>query len=139
MIGDLVARYNAQGDAGRVREMLALFTDDAVLWVDGEEHRGVVAIGRLFDGAVASTRARGGGRLQHFTATHQVDFSDPEHAEGRSYFQVLTESGLDHWGRYVDRYRKVESHWRFASRRVELLGRVAGGWADRRLRRERSC
>jgi hypothetical protein len=133
-IGDLVARYNALGDAGRIAEMLALFTEDAVLSLDGNEHRGRGEIAGLFEEAIASTRGRIGGRVQHFTATHQIDFAGPGNATGRCYFQVLTEAGLDHWGRYVDEYLAVAGVWRLAKRRVDVLGCVPGGWADARRR-----
>ena len=44
-------------------------------------------------------------------------------ATGRSYYQVLTAIGLDHWGRYIDEYRTVDGTWRFARRRVTVDGR----------------
>ncbi len=44
---------------------------------------------------------------------------------------MLTERGLDHWGRYVDRYLREPDRWRFARRKVTIDGSVPGGWADR--------
>jgi hypothetical protein len=57
------------------------------------------------------------------TATHQIDLVDPSHATGRCYYQVLTAIGLDHWGRYVDRYAVVDGRWSFVERRVTVDGR----------------
>jgi ketosteroid isomerase-like protein len=129
-IRDLVARYNAQGDAGRFDEMLQLFAADAVLEIGGERHAGSESIRTLFEGAATRTRAEPGSYVRHFTATHQIDLLTREHATGRCYFQVLTPAGLDHWGRYVDVYRSTQGVWQFAQRRIEVEGRVAGGWAD---------
>jgi hypothetical protein len=124
-IADLVARYNANGDAGRFDQVIALFALDAVMDVgDGCTYAGTDEIRRIFTG----TRDRvldpagGPGFVRHFTATHQIDLHDETTASGRCYFQVLTAHGLDHWGRYLDRYRVVDGTWRFASRRVIIDG-----------------
>jgi uncharacterized protein (TIGR02246 family) len=129
-IRDLVARYNANGDAGRFDAMLELFAEDAVLEVPGRRIEGRAAIRAFFEGV-----ARGeGGRprvrvLRHFTATHQIDLVSRTEAHGRCYYQVLTEHGLDHWGRYTDVYRKVGGRWVFAHRSASLDGAVPGSWA----------
>ena len=61
--------------------------------------------------------------LRHMTSTLQIDLIDPSSATSRCYYAVLTHIGLDHWGRYLDRYRAVDGAWRFADRRVTLDGR----------------
>ena len=124
-IRDLVARYNANGDAGRFAEVLELFATDAVMDVEGVQHTGHDAIRALFTATSARVVARRGGPayVRHMTSTHQIDLVDEATATGRCYFQVLTSIGLDHWGRYVDRYRTSEGRWRFAHRRVTLDGR----------------
>ena len=129
-IRDLVARYNANGDAGRFEAVLELFAADAWLEVPPHRYRGRDEIRSLFEGAAgASAEAE---RIFHHTATLQIDVEGQMQASGRCYFQVLTEQGLDHWGRYRDSYRCEDGHWRFASRRVSVDGSVPGGWAARR-------
>lgn len=123
-IRDLVARYNANGDAGRMAPMLALFAEDAELELGDDRHRGRAAIRALFEAAAARTRAAPGRFVRHFTATHQIDVLDPGSARGRCYFLVLSDRGLDHWGRYLDEYRRVDGRWRFQRRRVEVDGRA---------------
>ena len=127
-IADLVARYNAAGDSARFDRVIELFTDDAVMVVEGTPHAGHEAIRGIFTNA--RTRVDGGRsrptHVRHFTATHQVDLVDPDRATGYCYFQVLTPIGLDHWGRYIDDYRRADETWKFASRRVEVDGRAKG-------------
>jgi uncharacterized protein (TIGR02246 family) len=134
-VRDLVARYNASGDSGRFDEMLALFTDEAVMEVvPGRSYRGREEIRTLFTGAAGVTSEPSGPAprlVRHFTATHQIDLRTPDEATGRCYYAVLTEQGLDHWGRYVDRYVRREGRWLFAARRVTVDGQVPGGWGER--------
>ncbi len=125
---DLVKRYNANGDTGRFPQVIELFAPDAVMEVgDGRVYEGRDEIATIF----TSTRDRVAGNseptyIRHMTATHQIDLIDEDSATGRCYYQVLTRIGLDHWGRYIDRYRRVEGRWRFAHRRVTVDGRSPG-------------
>ena len=128
-IRDLVARYNQCGDSGHFDELVSLFCADATVEVlPDERYDGVAEIRSLFEGAADGTVQL----LRHFVATHQITLRSPTEATGRCYFAVLTESGLDHWGSYRDRYRTVDGIWRFAHRSVKVEGRTPGGWADRR-------
>jgi len=133
-IRDLVARYNANGDAGRFAQVLELFADDAAMeLVDGSgevaRFEGHDAIATIFSGTKDRWDAGAGGseptrtdgvrhHVRHFVATHQIDVEDPTHARGRSYFAVLMPHGLDHWGRYVDRYEERDGRWLFTLRRA---------------------
>ncbi len=132
-IRDLVARYNANGDSGRFDAMLALFAEDAVLEVPERTLEGRAAIRDFFEGVAGgeggSSRVR---VLRHFTATLQIDLESHNEARGRCYYQVLTEAGLDHWGRYVDGYRREGGRWLFTPRVVCVDGAVPGGWAASR-------
>jgi hypothetical protein len=130
-IRDLVARYNANGDSGRLDDVLTLFATDATLDIGSDRYRGAHEIRRMFEAAADETRTEPETYIRHFTATHQIDFVSEQAARGRSYFQVLTPAGLDHWGRYVDEYVLTDGSWRFAARTVRVDGTVAGGWADR--------
>lgn len=135
-IRDLVARYNALGDAGRLDALCELFAEDAVLELDGRRCAGRGAIRALFESAAEEARSGGGIRLlRHFTATHVIELAEGGRASGRLYYQVLTEHGLDHWGRYLDAYRVDAARWCFAERRATVDGLVPGGWAERALRR----
>jgi 3-phenylpropionate/cinnamic acid dioxygenase small subunit len=131
-IRDLVARYNAKGDAGRFDEMLALFADDASFEFEERKLEGRAAIRAYFEEVARGTGPGRAARfVRHFTATHQIDVLSEREARGRCYYAVLTERGLDHWGRYVDEYRRVGERWLFQQRKVTLDAAVPGGWGER--------
>ena len=131
-IRDLVARYNAAGDVGDVDTVAALFAPDAVMEVEGVAFSGREAVREMFAGVASSTGDEQlAAYIRHFTATHQIDMTGPDAATGRCYYQTLTERGLDHWGRYVDRYAVIDGRWHFAHRRVTIDGMIPDGWCAR--------
>ena len=129
-IRDLVARYNANGDTGRFAQVRELFVADAVMRIEpDQEYVGIEAIMTIFTGTSSNTATSGSlTHVRHFTSTHQIDFEDDSHASGRLYFAVLTDIGLDHWGRYVDRYVRTAEGWRFTRRSVSV-----DGWSESSL------
>jgi ketosteroid isomerase-like protein len=132
-IRDVIARYNLFGDSGRFDRMLDLFAADATLTVDGTTYDDKAAIRRLFETAAGPTPEH----VRHFTSTLVLDV-DGDTASARCYFQVLTEQGLDHWGRYRDSLVRSGDRWLFTRRDVRVDGRIPGGWADARMR-QRHC
>ena len=140
-IRDLVARYNAYGDSGRFDELVALFAQDASIEIVGDRHyRGQEEIRELFTGAARPRRQPKGAApaaptpIWHHTSTLVMEMEDRALASGRCYFAVLTQAGLDHWGRYRDRYCAVDGGWLFAERRVRVDAMVPEGWAEGNLR-----
>jgi len=136
-IRDLVARYNANGDSGRFEQVLQLFADDAVMELvsaEGDVRRfdGIDQIATIFTGTKAGWDAAAGGQahhhIRHFVATHQIDLVDMAHATGRSYFAVVMNHGLDHWGRYIDEYEERDGRWLITRRRTLPDGRTPGGF-----------
>ena len=111
--------------------MVELFAEDAVLEITRVQTCcGRDEIRALFDSVVRGDGGRKKIRvLRHLVATHQIDLVDEGEARGRCYFAVLTEDGLDHWGRYTDRYRCIDGRWLFQERTVALDGAVEGSWA----------
>jgi hypothetical protein len=130
-IRDLVARYNANGDSGRFEQVLECFAPQAVMETDGEVYRGRDHIRRIFtEAAEAARRWPEPMIMRHNTSTLQIDLDGPERATSRCYYQVLTNRGLDHWGRYLDEYGVVDGSWRFVHRREFVDGMVEGSWAE---------
>lgn len=130
-VRDLIAHYNLAGDRGWIDDMLALFTPDATLSIDGVDHVGHDAIRAVFTAATGPHPEL----IRHHVATLQIDVPAADHATSRCYFQVLTVNGLDHWGRYSDRFAVVDGQWRFTHRSVRVDGATRGGWASMRMGR----
>ena len=138
-IRDLVARYNSYSDTGRFELLFALFAEHAVMDTTGADGVKTTWDGRenvklIFTGAHARIETRPDAAapayIRHFTATHQIDLieGDPDHASGRCYFAVIMANGLDHWGRYVDRYIRIGGDWKFERRSVTIDGRSETSW-----------
>lgn len=131
-IRDIIARYNANGDSGRIDHMMKLFAEDAVMELSNDQrYHGRQAI-RDFFSSIAEQSAQAPERLilRHYTSTLQIDIFDKIRAKGRCYFFVLTEDGLDHWGRYIDEYYCLHNKWLFKNRRVFVDGHSPGSWAE---------
>jgi hypothetical protein len=132
-VRDLVARYNANGDSGRFDPMMELFAPDAMMEVIDGTYEGRDQIRGLFTETKSGFAAREGFRyVRHYTATHQIDVDSPERALGRCYYAVIMAHGLDHWGRYLDEYTRIEGRWFFARRKVTVDGRHEGLASDGR-------
>jgi hypothetical protein len=126
-IRDLVARYNTNGDAGRLEEATAVFTDDArvefiepgssTLYIGrAEVYRMMTEVKNKWSEA-AKSRAEA-LYVRHFVASHQIDVIDECNARGRCYVAVIKAHGLDHWGRYIDEYRREDERWLISARRA---------------------
>jgi hypothetical protein len=131
-IRDVLARYNANGDAGRFDAVVELFAPDAVMELPGSRtFTGREQIRSVFTGAVQDVRGwRGPMRMQHLTGAPQIDLHDARAARSRCLYQVLMAGGVDHWGRYVDDLGVVDGRWRFTRRRVTVDGFVPGGFGE---------
>ena len=116
-IRDTLARYNWSGDSLRLDDLAQTFCDDGELELRGNEPvRGRAAIVALLSGAVtgpsAAAAATGIKRIVRHNVTN-IRFTDmtPQEARVACYFTVLTEIGLDHYGRYRDVFVPVGDDW----------------------------
>lgn len=124
-IRQTMARYNWAGDAFRLDELALAFCEDGVLEIRGSDAvQGRAAIvERLSFGAAgeddesrrASMRAAADDGVRRIvrhnvTNIHIVEIT-PERARVNSYFTVLTEIGLDHFGRYRDTFVPIGGDW----------------------------
>ena len=117
-IRDSLARYTWSGDSLRVDELAAAFCEDGELEVRGTEpHRGRTAIAEFIGGVGRREEAPPPDRpttlriVRHNVTNVRFLESDPERALVASYFTVVTEIGLDHYGRYRDAFVPVGDEW----------------------------
>lgn len=133
-IRDLVAAYTWAGDRGRSAELAAMFTRDGVLDVGdhGGRWRGPAEIEARLDAVAERIAAAGGqpGPVHHHVASLRIHIDsdlDGQRADAVSYFAVHSRIGLDHWGRYRDRFTLgADGVWRFAERIVRVDGQSFG-------------
>lgn len=122
-IRDTIARYAHCVDGGRFDELVELFAPDGILEVEGEPaHRGRDAI-RAFVTGTGRDLAAGTGapNIRHHVSNVLIELDGPDRARARCYF-LVTDRGVDHWGRYRDDLVRTDDGWRFAHRRVRTDG-----------------
>lgn len=125
-IRDTLALYNWSGDAFRLGELAAAFCQDGELELrDREALRGRDAIVGFLGGgadpggdearrqARKAASAAGGTRriVRHLVTNIRFLELTPERARVACYFTVVTEIGLDHYGRYRDTFEPVGPAW----------------------------
>ncbi len=116
-IRDLLSRYTINGDRGRTDALVATFAEGGTLRFGAIESTGRAAIlARLSD------RSAGNPALtltRHHLSSSMIEVTGTT-ATGRSYFQVLSDIGLDHHGVYMDRMTRVDGMWLFSYRDVRI-------------------
>jgi len=127
---DTLAQYTHSGDRYLLEEFAGAFCEDGVLEIRGAEPlQGRDAIMARFGGAPAAASAQeeaaqkrqtGGLRriVRHNVTNIRFESIRPDEAMVASYFTVITEIGLDHMGRYRDRFVPVGERWLIAHRFV---------------------
>ena len=127
---DTLAQYTHSGDRYLLEDFAGAFCEDGVLEIRGAEPlQGRDAIMARFGGAPAATQAQataaeqrgaGGPRriVRHNVTNIRFESLQPDEAVVASYFTVITQIGLDHMGRYRDRFVPVGERWLIAHRFV---------------------
>ena len=124
-IRDTLARYNWSGDAGRLDELAETFCADGVLEIrGGEPLRGRTEIASFLSGVSGDVAANVDVKpvVRHNVANVLFTGLSTDQARVSSYFTVVTQIGLDHFGRYRDtlvpeggtwliKHRKVSTDW----------------------------
>ena len=123
-IRETLASYNHSGDRGRLEELVECFTPDGVLEIAGEEpSNGRDAILKRLTGVIDDTaKAAAAPMVRHHLSSTRIQMESDGEARVWSYFFVITEVGPDHWGRYIDRFRRTDDAWLIAHRRVVTEG-----------------
>lgn len=118
-----LSQYNIAGDQGDYQRAVRSFHEQGRI----EFANGNVLVGRADIAAFLAKLSRdrtlpyGGDIFQrHHLSTCSVEFSAPDLAESVTYFSVLTEIGLDHFGVYSDRFAKTADGWLILRRRIRI-------------------
>lgn len=120
-IRETMAAYNYAGDRGRLDDLATTFAPEGALQIGSEN--------AVVGPAAIVERLREAVHLDpvpkfvhhHVTGLH-FRSTAPDRITSASYFQVLTDAGLDHWGRYTDAFVPVADRWLFSHRRISADG-----------------
>ena len=125
----LVAQLAYEADAGELDDYLALFTDDAVWEMPGDEALGISAAYCAGQAEISvnvqqrraiGVQGPGAGTMHHIT-TQRIDVSDDDGA-GHIYYQFVGivdgKPTIRTIGEYRDRYRRTAHGWKLAHRTV---------------------
>ena len=134
-IRDLISAYNSFGDRGRFDQLLELFAETAVLDInDVRIYEGTDQIKTVFtDSSDSLSKDDSPSYIQHHTSSTHIEFEGDKKANSKSYFSVFLSNGIDHWGRYEDKFENINGKWLFVYRRVKTDGYLPEGWAAKRL------
>ena len=134
-ISDLIPAYNSFGDRGRFDQLLELFAETAVMDInDGRIYEGADQIKTVFtDSSDSLSKDDSPSYIQHHTSSTHIEFEGDKKANSKSYFSVFLSNGIDHWGRYEDKFENINGKWLFVYRRVKTDGYLPEGWAAKRL------
>jgi SnoaL-like domain len=114
--------YNFAVDCADFDALTNVFHPDASLSMQGSEAiQGVDAIIAKLKGGSRSGGAFRDGKFQrHHLTSESIDVVDADTATGEHYVLVITELGVDHSGRYVDRYVRDGEHWLISQRAATM-------------------
>jgi hypothetical protein len=116
--------YHIGLDEGDFEQVGRTFTENALL----EQSNGMQVSGR--PAICEAFRYRREKRFEnidrsavfqrHNLTTRLIEISEEASAQATSYFVVLTEVGLDHCGRYFDRFSLSDGRWLISHRKIRL-------------------
>lgn len=129
-VRDTLATYNHAGDRFRLADLAGCFAEEGVLEIrGGSSASGRSAIISMLSGARREPAPAGEVPvIRHFVSNVVFADATPASLRVEAYFQVLTQHGLDHWGRYRDRWIFRGDDWKIAHRLVIVDGMVPCGW-----------
>jgi uncharacterized protein (TIGR02246 family) len=116
-IEQLVLSYATFADGGQPEQLITLFADDGEIRVGGRSFAGRDRLTKFF-----SVAPRDVHKTKHVLTNIVIDQDADDLANSVTYFQVLNTTGLQAWGRYIDRFRKHDGKWQIAVREVAIDG-----------------
>ncbi len=134
-VRDTVFAYAEAGDRLRLDDLAATFIETGVLEVaDGWRAEGRQAIRQALDRPAPDPEGvRGGGPsrrrpryVRHFVTNLRFVTVTEAEVHTTAYFQVITDVGTDHWGRYRDVLVPSDGRWLSRERYVRVDGSAPG-------------
>ena len=128
-IRQTMADYTMAGDRLRIDEFAAVFTEDAVLETEGVpesdafRYEGRQAVREWLSRWTRQADGRSTHQatfVRHHLSTSQIELTGAHTARARTYWVAYTDIGPDHCGYYLDTFRKVDTRWLIAHRKVRL-------------------
>ena len=118
-IRKLMTHYNINGDRGRLDGLASCFAEDGVL--EFGTGRGV-GPAQIAEALSSGALIEGLTLVRHNLTTSEIQVAaDHKTAKGRTYFMVISNSGPDHSGVYVDDFAKqADGNWKIARREVRI-------------------
>jgi hypothetical protein len=113
-----IARYTEAGDGGRYEDLIPCYAEDGTFEIATGRWTGRAVIGQALR-TMRKARDEGAPLLQrHHLGTCFIELLGPQDARAITYFTVVSQTGLDHAGRYLDRLTLRDGTWQFAHRNV---------------------
>jgi len=113
-----IARYTEAGDAGRYEDLIHCYAEDGAFEIANGHWTGRVAIEQALR-TMRRARDEDAPLLQrHHLGTCYIEMVGHQEARAITYFTVISQGGLDHAGRYLDRLVNRDGNWQFAHRKV---------------------
>ena len=131
-----MAVYCNSVDSGDVEAVVACFSEQASLELSsGLVVKGRAAIRAFYEPVIGPQRTdRVAGEaiplLRHNLTTSRVEFDSTRTAQGWTYFMSLTRHGLDHAGRYLDRFSRHGERWLIDERRIVVEWYASPSWYE---------
>ncbi|WP_261565653.1 nuclear transport factor 2 family protein [Frankia gtarii] len=123
-VADLLAKYQFLADSGKIRQLSALFTADAVFENNTGRHHGPAGVLEFFRDTKDSFIAADLLPARHYLSSIYVDPRPDDGASAYACFQFVGTRGLDHWGTYRDEIVESAGTWLFAGRKAIVEGCV---------------
>lgn len=129
-IRDVVGRYAAYVDSGRMEEIMTLFAPEAVFLLDDKEFHGHDEIKSIFTNAGKTLVEHAGPRplIRHMITTHEIVPISENSARSRAYFLAMVGDRITHWGRYADEFAPSDGDWKIVQRKVIVDVTIKEGW-----------
>lgn len=121
-IRNLLAACTQAGDARKANAYAASFAPHGVLDVKPKiEGREKIRSWMAATSVIPEPKSQVRGFVSHHLTTTSIDFTSPTSATGRTYWFVITATGLDHSGYYDDEFTMQDGRWLILYRKPRTL------------------